>query len=169
MERRKAQKGGEPVTGILERASITASSAATAGCGAAWITTPVDVVKTRIMLAAGEEVATAAIGNQARSLTPEMKQAAQKSGWSVAREVLRNEGVRGLFRGGLLRSVWTALGSGLYLGVYEGGRFYLEDQRKAAQDDEGDSLMQKDWKNIKVGIGGSRSQDVVRKSQWQDD
>ena len=74
-----------------------------------------------------------------------------------------------MYRGGLLRSIWAAMGSGLYLGCYEGGHFYLEDQRKTANANEGDSLMQKDWKNIKVGIGNSRSQNVVKKSAWQDE
>ena len=169
LEKRKVRNGGKPVEGIFERASITAMSASMAGSGAAWITTPIDVVKTRIMLAAGEEVAASAHVESGQNLSPQMRQAAQKSGWTVAREIFRTEGVRGMFRGGLLRSAWTAVGSGLYLGVYEGGRFYLEGQRKAAEENEGESLMQKDWKNVKVGIGKSRSQDVVRKSAWQDD
>ena len=144
-------------------------SASMAGSGAAWITTPIDVVKTRIMLAAGEEVAASAHVESSQRMSPQMKQAAEKSGWMVAREIFRTQGVRGMFRGGVLRAAWTALGSGLYLGVYEGGRFYLEGQRKAAEENEGESLMQKDWKNVKIGIGQSRSQDVVRKSAWQDD
>ena len=50
----------------------------------------------------------------------------------MAREVFRAEGLRGLFRGGALRAVWTAVGSGLYLGVYETGRAYLEGRRVVA-------------------------------------
>ena len=169
LNKRKAQNGGKPVDGIFERASITAMSASMAGSGAAWITTPIDVVKTRIMLAAGEEVAASAHVESSQRMSPQMKQAAEKSGWMVAREIFRTQGVWGMFRGGVLRAAWTALGSGLYLGVYEGGRFYLEGQRKAAEENEGESLMQKDWKNVKIGIGQSRSQDVVRKSAWQDD
>ena len=168
LERRQRQKGG-PADGVAERAAITAMSAAIAGCAAAWITTPIDVVKTRIMLAAGDDTAQSAIAEQAKNLTPEMQRAARKSGWLVAREVFRNEGIKGLFRGGLLRAGWTAFGSGLYLGCYESGRHYLEDQRVKSNKHEGDNLMQKDLKNIKIGIGRSRSQDVVKKSAWQED
>ncbi len=59
-------------------------------------------------------------------------------GWAVGKEILRTEGVKGLFRGGALRGAWTALGSGLYLGVYESGRRYLEGRRTGAG--EGASL-----------------------------
>jgi hypothetical protein len=61
------------------------------------------------------------------------------------------------------------MGSGLYLGCYEGGRFYLEDSRKDTKANEGDFLMKRDPKDVKVGIGRSRSQEVVKKSAWQDD
>jgi hypothetical protein len=159
MAKRKRKNDGKPVDGIFERARITGMSAAIAGSGAAWITTPIDVVKTRIMLAARDETSKAA---------PERKPT-RKSGWLVGKEVLRNEGLRGIFRGALLRSAWTALGSGLYLGCYEGGRFYLENARKDSKANEGDFLMKKDPKDIRVGIGRSRSQDVIRKSAWQDD
>ncbi len=42
--------------------------------------------------------------------------------------------MRGLFRGGLLRGLWTAVGAGLYLGIYESGRKYLEDKRGGGED-----------------------------------
>ncbi|OAP60957.1 hypothetical protein AYL99_05959 [Fonsecaea erecta] len=169
MQRRKDRNGGKPVDGIAERARITAMSAAIAGSGSAWITTPVDVVKTRIMLAAGS-------GDDGPRTDPKGKaskflmggvQGSRKSGLIVARDILKTEGVRGLFRGALLRACWTSLGSGLYLGCYEGGRFYLEKNRM--EEREGDHLMQRDWSKVKVGIGSSRSQDVVKKSAWQED
>ena len=166
--KREQRKDGKPVDGIFERASVTAMSAAIAGSGAAWITTPIDVVKTRIMLAAGDETSKPAPEKSGGSEGTE-KKAIRKSGWVVGREVLRNEGLRGIFRGALLRSAWTAMGSGLYLGCYEGGRFYLEGQRKDSKVNEGDFLMKKDPKDIKVGIGRSRSQEVVKKSAWQEE
>jgi solute carrier family 25 S-adenosylmethionine transporter 26 len=58
------------------------------------------------------------------------KQAVRKSGLTIAREVVKESGVKGLFRGAILRGSWTALGSGLYLGVYESGRVYLGDRRR---------------------------------------
>ncbi|KAI9871472.1 MAG: hypothetical protein M1823_008439, partial [Watsoniomyces obsoletus] len=87
---------------------------------------------------------------------------ARKSGFTVAQEVFKHDGVQGLFRGAGLRAAWTAVGAGLYLGCYEGGRFYLEDSRKKKE--EGDSLMHRDWSQVEVGIGRSRSQgDAIKK------
>lgn len=167
MERRR-RITGKKVDGIFERASITAMSAGIAGSGAAWITTPIDVIKTRMMLAAGQRhdvpQETKDLG---KLLTEGLSSKSTKGVWETAKEVAHTDGVRGFFRGAALRAVWTAVGSGLYLGVYEGGRFYLEDSRK---EKEGDHVMQKDWSKVKVGIGPSRSQgEGVRKSGWQDD
>ena len=78
------------------------------------LTTPIDVVKTRIMLSAGSKPSASA---SASALT-------------IGKEIFRSEGIKGLFRGGALRGVWTALGSGLYLGVYESGRNHLEIRRQ---------------------------------------
>jgi solute carrier family 25 S-adenosylmethionine transporter 26 len=126
-------------TGTLtETALITSISAGSAGSVAAVITTPVDVVKTRIMLsAAGEISGTIAreevekSRKQGKSLEDLAKKTggSKKSGFVVAQEVYRDSGMRGLFRGGTLRAAWTALGSGLYLGVYESGRVWLGERR----------------------------------------
>ena len=43
----------------------------------------------------------------------------------VGKEVLHQEGVRGLFRGGLMRAALTILGNGLYMGCYEAAKLYL--------------------------------------------
>jgi solute carrier family 25 (mitochondrial S-adenosylmethionine transporter), member 26 len=180
---RKAQQGREgEVDGIFERARITALSAALAGTGAAWITTPIDVLKTRIMLAAGDEAKNKEVhsphtlannnnggggGSEATSPTKGRQTAVE-----LTKQILKNEGIRGMFRGALLRSLWTAFGSGLYLGCYEGGRHYLEERRRDQDAGGGDILMEKerDWKGVKVGIGASRSQGgKVRKSAWQDE
>ncbi|KAG9779492.1 hypothetical protein ABEF93_005080 [Exophiala dermatitidis] len=170
MRKRQQKKGGQPVDGIFERARITALSAGIAGSGAAWITTPIDVVKTRIMLAAGsgDDGPKQDLKAKSSNFLLHGVQGQRKSGLTVAREILAGEGVRGLFRGGLLRAGWTAIGSGLYLGCYEGGRFYLESAREEAE--KRDNSLQRDWSKINVGIGKSRSQgDVVKKSAWQED
>lgn len=122
-------------TGRLgETALITAASAGTAGSIAALVTTPVDVVKTRIMLsAAGEnsedeakkKVEKARLEGQSLKKLASERGVTKKSGLIIAREVVQESGIKGLFRGGSLRATWTALGSGLYLGVYESGRVWL--------------------------------------------
>ena len=173
MKRWKDRNGGKPVDGIFERAGITAASAAIAGSGAAWITTPIDVVKTRIMLAAasGDDGVKADPKSRPTNFLLQGVQGTRKSGFTVAKEVLKTDGVRGLFRGALMRASWTSIGSGLYLSCYEGGRHYLEKKRRdeKGEKQEGDHLMQRDWSKVQVGIGRSRSQDVVKKSAWQDD
>ena len=129
---------------MWETALVTAVSAGSAGSVAAVVTTPIDVVKTRIMLSAAdsdqprgeaEKKAVKELEAQGRDAKAEIEKAQQAArggragGLAVGREIWRTEGVKGLFRGGALRGLWTALGSGLYLGVYESGRTYLEGRR----------------------------------------
>jgi solute carrier family 25 (mitochondrial S-adenosylmethionine transporter), member 26 len=180
-KRKRTQQGREgEVDRIFERARITALSAALAGTGAAWVTTPIDVLKTRIMLAAGDEAKekesrsphtpskTKNGGDVVESTKPTKD---RQTAIELTKQILKHEGIRGMFRGALLRSLWTAFGSGLYLGCYEGGRHYLEERRRDQDAGGGDVLMEKqrDWRGVKVGVGASRSQgEKVRKSAWQE-
>ncbi|EAU38835.1 conserved hypothetical protein [Aspergillus terreus NIH2624] len=111
---------------VVERAVVTGVSAAMSGTIASTVTTPIDVVKTRMMLSAGD-------GDGGTR---------HVSSWAVGRKVFRDEGVRGLFRGGAIRGVWTASALSIYLGMYEGGRSYLEKRRERMADEESRSQSQ---------------------------
>lgn len=154
-ERRIEAGSGNMARGLLETGIVNAMSAAVSGAIAAVATTPTDVVKTRMMLSAGEgEQGTrhdraAAVdaketgnktntqgettGKQGGSSSQPQK---RMSGWQVARLVYQERGLKGLFRGGLLRASWTAVGSGLYLGTYEVAKVWL----KGTDDGEDDDL-----------------------------
>ena len=134
---------------MWETALVTAVSAGSAGSVAAVATTPIDVVKTRIMLSAADgdqprdetqKKAVKELEAQGRDAKAEIEKAQQAArggragGLAVGREILRTEGFKGLFRGGALRGLWTALGSGLYLSVYESSRTYLEGRRVGANE-----------------------------------
>jgi solute carrier family 25 S-adenosylmethionine transporter 26 len=106
--------------GVFEGARIAAVSAGVAGSAAAWVTTPFDVVKTRMMLEAGE--AEEASGSSKTK---------KHNGFQVGREVLQREGLRGLFRGGLVCAALTILGNGLYMGCYEAAKLYLMEEEEA--------------------------------------
>jgi solute carrier family 25 S-adenosylmethionine transporter 26 len=108
--KQQRQRNGTWNGTLFEHSAITALSAGTAGSFAAYITTPVDVVKTRVMLEASED-------------------RPRRGTLKAFGELYQEAGIRGLLRGGLLRSVWTMLGSGLYLGVYDFGRVYLAKRR----------------------------------------
>lgn len=133
---------------LLETGTVTAIAAGLAGSLAAVITTPIDVIKTRIMLSASSPSSTHASSPPHSQTSPPTTQESKKmvmglvgraqlaakrsgraGGYAVGKDVFHTEGLKGLFRGGLLRSVWTAAGSGLYLGTYESGRRYLEKTR----------------------------------------
>lgn len=147
---------------LLEGGAITAVSAGTGGAISAVVTTPVDVVKTRIMLAAAENAAADQKNDKpakgalfdatgkpiekakeglarsketlAEAVETISKPPSRKGSMQIAREIMAESGVKGLFRGGALRGVWTMLGSGLYLGVYESGRIYLGNRRGEKMD-----------------------------------
>ncbi|KAF2002913.1 mitochondrial carrier [Amniculicola lignicola CBS 123094] len=169
-ERIKEYRGRRGLTtGTLwESGWITAVSAGGAGTIAAVVTTPVDVVKTRIMLSAVEDAGNEAaasmsksntggsteglvdafgksvegsketVKSAAKSLNPLLsaKQKGKRSAWKIGQEIVAEKGVRGLWRGGALRGVWTFVGSGLYLGAYESGRVFLARRRGEVIDGE---------------------------------
>jgi hypothetical protein len=161
---------------LFESGWITAVSAGLGGSVAAVVTTPVDVIKTRIMLSAAAEDSAAegqkpggggegggkakapsvgqavgrakdalldatgksleAVARPVESAKSAVRKSTRSTSLQIAREILQEHGVKGLFRGGALRAAWTMLGSGLYLGVYESGRLYLAERRGEKLDPE---------------------------------
>ncbi|KAF3918431.1 Mitoferrin [Orbilia brochopaga] len=114
LRRRIQSHRGTAHPSLLEVGLVTAVSAASAGALSAALTTPLDMIKTRMMLVDRD----GGDGNSKRRGMVE-----------TAKMVIRREGARGLWRGGLLRAVWTALGSGLYLGTFECAKIYLTRRR----------------------------------------
>jgi hypothetical protein len=84
------------------------------------------VIKTRVMLSASDNTGAESVRRAVKD--------SRKGTWAVGRQIVRDEGVRGLFRGGMIRGVWTAVSLSLYLGLYEGGRFYLENRRRSLEE-----------------------------------
>ncbi len=141
-------RGGKTRGTIVESGVITAVSAGSAGAVAAVVTTPVDVLKTRIMLSAAEgaegdkasrTAAQSGKNGLVNALGESVKRSrnSQKSTWLIAQEIVQEQGYKGLWRGGALRAVWTFVGAGLYLGAYESGRVYLA-ARRGERVDEGE-------------------------------
>ncbi|KAL7921053.1 mitochondrial carrier domain-containing protein [Trichoderma austrokoningii] len=93
--------------GVLETGLMAGSSAAMAGAVAAFVTTPSDVIKTRIMVKV----------DKARPH--------RRGAIAVTEDIWRERGLRGFFRGGAFRCAWTAVGSGLYLGMYDAAKLWL--------------------------------------------
>ncbi|EPS43993.1 hypothetical protein H072_2017 [Dactylellina haptotyla CBS 200.50] len=89
MRRNIYQHEGITNPSLSEVGVVTAISAGSAGAIAATITTPLDVVKTRMMLLRGGNSSSAGMLETAKS-------------------IVRSEGARAIWRGGLLRAVWTA-------------------------------------------------------------
>lgn len=121
---RKIERGAVG-RGLLETGAVNGVSAAASGAVAAVVTTPTDVVKTRMMLSAGDDNKGETHGKagEAAKSAPRRQ---NMGGMQVARLIYQERGIKGLFRGGLLRAGWTAVGSGLYLGTYEVAKVWLK-------------------------------------------
>ncbi|KAM4055203.1 mitochondrial carrier protein [Hirsutella rhossiliensis] len=108
--------------GLVETGLIAGGSAGAAGAVAAFLTTPSDVVKTRMMVTAGSD--------RGSGSAPRSKQGS----WAVAKQIYCERGIKGFLRGASFRSGWTAIGSSLYLGSYDTAKLWLR-RRKPELDD----------------------------------
>lgn len=120
---RRRQRGSQE-RGVLETGLVAGASAGGAGAVAAWVTTPSDVVKTRMMLTAARPGCRSGEGGGKNG---------RVASWTVTRQIYNERGLVGFFRGALFRSGWTALGSSLYLGTYDGAKLWLR-RRKSGMD-----------------------------------
>ncbi|KAL6903099.1 mitochondrial carrier [Trichoderma evansii] len=109
--------------GVMETGIVAGSSAAIAGSLAAFVTTPSDVIKTRMMVKTdtGDERSKA--------------QRHRRGAITVMEDIWRERGVKGFFRGGAFRCAWTAVGSGLYLGMYDAAKLWLGGEEGVQADD----------------------------------
>ncbi|CAK7219464.1 hypothetical protein SCUCBS95973_003830 [Sporothrix curviconia] len=107
---------------LLVVGAVNGLSAGTSGSVAAVITTPFDVVKTRMMLGVDMERTV-----ESESESKSKNKPRRPNALRLARIVYDEHGVRGLFRGGAFRAGWTFVGSGLYLGTYEVAKAWLRD------------------------------------------
>lgn len=75
-----------------------------AGATAAAVTTPLDVVKTRIMLSSGPQ-------------SPGML--------GMLKQIWVSEGPMAVWKGVAPRTLWIGLGGAVFLGVYEGAKMHM--------------------------------------------
>lgn len=101
---------------IVKPGLVASSSAAMAGSIAALVSTPIDNAKTRIMI------------NSPSSPDPSVQGGTIRTMFTI----FQRDGWKALWRGGLLRSAWTALGAGVYLGSYESGRLWWRSRDQLA-------------------------------------
>lgn len=111
----------------LHQVKISALSAAVAGGCSSWIFVPIDVMKTRMRLAAGDRLNTTPshVDKARNASTTTVPSSRHSRLLATASQIARQEGVLGFFRGSTLTCVAAALGSGLYLGCYEGVKLYF--------------------------------------------
>lgn len=125
LQRRIWERDGE----VIRQLKATTLSAAAAGSISSLFFVPIDVVRTRMRLSVGEQdrvvrqfaanVRLGPTGLLLSSLPP------RHGALAVAQGILRNEGVTVLFRGSVLTCLAAGIGSGLYLGCYEGCKLYM--------------------------------------------
>ncbi|KAJ6171723.1 mitochondrial carrier protein [Penicillium chermesinum] len=118
---------------MIRQTKVSAISAAAAGGLSSLFFVPIDVVRTRMRLSVGEQDGTirqfamnvrlGPAGLLSSSVPP------RHGTLAVAQSIFRKEGITVLFRGSGLTCLTAAIGNGLYLGCYEGGKLYFGGSR----------------------------------------
>ncbi|KAK1987766.1 mitochondrial carrier domain-containing protein [Colletotrichum cereale] len=139
--KRLDQKSGRGRGSIAQQIQVHTMSAGLAGACASFLFVPVDVVKTRMRLAAGGQApiprlfpTSVKIQGSAISHVEHARPRPAHGPLRVARDVFRTEGVRGLFRGGTLTCLAAGVGSGIGLGSYEGFKQYFRGSAQAQEE-----------------------------------
>jgi hypothetical protein len=104
---------------------------------AAALTTPLDVVKTRLMLAerVGATPPATVASSEHRAPTGLTPVGVNQRFLPTLLHVYRSEGFRGLFSGVLPRTIWISLGGAVFLGSFELGVELLERDSVSVRDE----------------------------------
>lgn len=92
-----------------------------AGSVAAALTTPLDVAKTRTMLLRSSPPSP----SPSHSSSP-LSRSRSPGLYATLLQIVREEGVKALFRGIVPRTIWIGLGGAVFLGAYEATRMRIE-------------------------------------------
>lgn len=105
----------------LVTATESAVFGSMAGAVAAGLTTPLDVLKTRIMLARRETKAspTGSASSTSTTTTTTTTTTTRAGPLKVMQDILKTEGPSGLFRGVVPRIGWISTGGAIFLGTYQ--------------------------------------------------
>ncbi|CAI6083633.1 unnamed protein product [Clonostachys chloroleuca] len=122
---RLREKDPEAASSIKGQVKVAAMSAGVAaGCTSALLV-PIDVIKTRMRLSVSGDSASAAPSTRNLEAPRVWQTPSSINFLSVARETLRVDGLRGLFRGAVLTFVTATIGGAMYIGCYEGSKLYF--------------------------------------------
>ncbi|KAJ5568625.1 hypothetical protein N7450_011111 [Penicillium hetheringtonii] len=120
--------GNETISQQIKASILCAGFAG--GCSS-WFFVPIDVVKTRMRLAVGEEMQLSSHsvsnpGHKIPRLRSSMRSKSRLLSVQVIQDLFLKEGFPGFFRGSGLTCLAATLGSAMYIGCYEGIKLALE-------------------------------------------
>lgn len=93
---------------------------------AAALTTPLDVVKTRLMLAERSREGATEAASQALAADSATAKGVNQRFLPTLQHIHRTEGIKGLYRGVVPRVIWISIGGAVFLGSFEIGVRALE-------------------------------------------